>query len=200
MTAMSDVEASAWEERYREGRTRWERGRLHPAFAAWRKAGALNAEHVIVPGCGRSPELVEFAALATRVTGLDVVDSALEHQRRALAARGLEAQLEDVSLFDWKPRGIADLVYEQTCLCAFPPERHPAYERAVHTWLAPKGRLFALFMQVGHDGGPPFDCSLGDMRKLFPEERWSWPDPPFRVFDHPALEDAHELAVVLVKT
>jgi len=45
-----------------------------------------------------------------------------------------------------------DAIYEQTCLCALYPDRWRQYADQLHRWLAPGGRLYALF----------------------PEPRWLW--------------------------
>ncbi|RME60095.1 hypothetical protein D6779_02790 [Candidatus Parcubacteria bacterium] len=66
--------------------------------------------------------------------------------------------------------------YKQIHLRTVPPEQRAAYEARLYRWLAPGGLLFGLFMQTGAEGGPPFHCDLMDMRRLFAEDRWAWPE------------------------
>jgi SAM-dependent methyltransferase len=103
------------------------------------------------------------------VVGLDLAESAVADQASRLGAdRAVRA---DVTT--WMPDELFDAVYDQTCLCALPPELWVAYEAQLRRWLRPGGRLFVLFMQTGQEGGPPFDCAIPTMRTLFAS--WKWP-------------------------
>ena len=72
----------------------------------------------------------------------------------------------------WQPAEPFDAIYDQTCLCALPPEIWPDYAARLHGWLRPGGRLFVLFMQTGSRGGPPFHCDLTEMQRLFAPTHW----------------------------
>ena len=167
---MTGLPVEFWETRFQEGRTPWERGTLNPAFVDWRASGALTACRVLVPGAGKSPEPAAFLADGFDVMALDLAESAVIDQQARLGAERV-AQA-DVTL--WSPDAPFDAIYDQTCLCALPPQIWPAYEARLRTWLRPGGRLFILFMQTGRAGGPPFDCPLPAMRRLF--FGWTWPD------------------------
>ena len=169
---MSDTQAVNWEERYQAGTTRWERGAVNPAFVAWRASGALSPCRILVPGAGRSPEPAELAGAGFDVTVLDVAPSAASFQRERLGGAGAVVQSD---LFAWAPQTPFDAVYDQTCLCALPPALLPQYEALLARWVRPGGSLFALFMQTGKEGGPPFDCPIPLMRELFARMRWTWP-------------------------
>ena len=168
--AMTELPDGFWESRFQEGRTPWERGVLHPAFLAWRAAGTLAPCRVLVPGAGKSPEPAAFLAAGFDVMALDLAESAVRDQQARLGAH--RAVRADVTR--WQPDAPFDAIYDQTCLCALPPPLWPAYEAQLRTWLRPGGRLFILFMHRGREGGPPFDCSMPDMRALF--SGWAWPD------------------------
>ena len=99
-------------------------------------------------------------------------------------------------LLSWKPDAPFDAIYEQTCLCALDPLYWKAYELRLATWLKPGAPLFALFMQTGADGGPPFDCPVARMRELFEDARWQWPEELGRI-PHPM--GMHEEAAMLVR-
>ncbi len=172
---MSRTQAIDWEGRYRDGRTGWERQGLHPSFIAWRDSGALAPPgRVLVPGAGRSPEPLRLAEAGFGVTIVDAAPSAVAVQQEWLQGTGAEAFVAD--LFTWEPPAPFDLIYDQTCLCALPPALWPDYAARLARWLRPGGRLFALFMQTGTEGGPPFHCDLAAMRALFGAELWIWPD------------------------
>ncbi len=166
----------AWEARYRRGETGWDRGAPSPALQAWLGAGELAPCRVLVPGCGRGHEVVALARLGFEVTAIDIAPSAVHALKRALEDEGLAARVILGDLFAFEEAAAFDAVYEQTCLCAIEPARRAAYAQRLHAWLKPEGRLLALFMQTGREGGPPFHCDLLAMRRLFAESHWEWPE------------------------
>jgi hypothetical protein len=103
---------------------------------------------------------------------------AAERVRAAsLAAAGdILAEVVPSDLFTYRPDRLFEAIYEQTCLCALPPDRWAAYEQRLATWLTPGGRLFAAFMQTDSIDGPPFACRPEAMRELFAADRWEWPE------------------------
>ncbi|WP_026280174.1 methyltransferase domain-containing protein [Thioalkalivibrio sp. ALJ1] len=174
MTAEAEAD---WEARYQAGSTRWDRGAASPSLERWLEVTALApGARIVVPGCGFGHEVPALAARGCKVIGLDVAPTPVEHLRQRLAADGLAAEVVQADMLTWQPEMPVDGVYEQTSLCALPPEQWSAYERQLHAWLRPGGELFACFMQTGRDGGPPFHCALSDMQATFLEERWEWRD------------------------
>jgi SAM-dependent methyltransferase len=164
--------AMDWEARFSADEAPWERPGLHPAFLDWRQQGVFKSgERVIVPGCGRSPELARYAKAGLDVVGADLSRSAIAFQRHALESASLDAELIEGDVLEQRFEARFDFVYEQTFLCAIPPRLRGEYEAATHDWLKPGGRLLALFMQKEERGGPPYDCSLEAMRELFPADR-----------------------------
>lgn len=159
-----------WESRFKDSRTPWERGEMNPAFTAWRASGALAPCRILVPGAGRSPEPAAMLAQGFDVQAIDLADSAVAFQSRAIGA----ARVAQADVTTWMPDAPFDVIYDQTCLCALPPSLWAAYEAQLRRWLRPGGRLFVLFMQTGRAGGPPFDCPVADMRRLF--GAWRWPE------------------------
>ncbi len=166
---MTILPTEFWEDRFKEGRTPWERGEINPAFTAWRETGALAPCRVLVPGAGRSPEPLAMLEAGFDVVALDLADSAVAFQASRLGQD--RAVMGDVT--SWEPEVRFDVVYDQTCLCALPPPLWSAYEAQLRKWVKPGGRLFVLFMQSEREGGPPFDCPLPAMRALF--SAWAWP-------------------------
>ena len=191
-----DARRTEWEERYAAGRTGWDRGEASPALRAWLAVGAVPRGRVLVPGCGTGHEVVELARQGCEVTAVDIASQPVASLRARLQAGGLAAEVVQADLLSWQPSAPFDAIYEQTCLCALDPAHRSAYELRLATWLRPHGTLFALFMQTEADEGPPFCCAIEDMRLLFDDARWRWPEDYGRI-PHP--NGLHEEAVALVR-
>jgi SAM-dependent methyltransferase len=191
-----------WEKRFALGETPWDRGATNPQLGAWLASGALQPCRILVPGCGSGYEVAALAAAGFNVTALDYAPVAIERTRTLLETSNLKAELVEANVLAWQPHGAFDAIYEQTCLCALYPDQWRAYADRLHRWLAPSGRLYALFVQFQRPGaaegaiqGPPYHCDINGMRALFPEPLWSWPKPPYPLTSHP--RGLAELAVVL---
>lgn len=199
---MSGPDREFWRRRFLESDTPWDRGAANPALTAWLDSGELTPCRILVPGCGTGHEVALLAARGFAVTALDYAPEAVEATRARLAAAGVEAQLIEADALAWQPEEPLEAVYEQTCLCALHPDHWGTYAQQLHRWLAPQGRLFALFMQAARPGGaegfvegPPYHCDIHGMRALFPASLWHWPKPPYPRSPHP--RGIHELAVCL---
>ena len=173
-----------WEARYQAASVPWERDGLNPAFTAWLPWLEKQQGSVLVPGCGRSPEMRAFADLGFYAVGIDLAESAARFQEAALTQSEGRGEVVTSNLFDWSPKTPVDIIYEQTCLCALKPEHWAAYETQLTRWLRPGGSLLVLFMQTGEAGGPPFHCDLDAMAELFAPDRWVWENTPLRS-EHP---------------
>ncbi|MBN8891509.1 MAG: methyltransferase domain-containing protein [Rhodospirillales bacterium] len=195
MTELPATQAADWEQRYREGRTGGERGGLNPAFLAFLADGTLAPGRILVPGAGRSHEPLALARAGFQVVALDISPSAVAAQQERLAGTPGRAELAD--LFTWEPEMPLDAVYDQTCLCALPPALLDAYAARLARWVRPGGVLAALFMQTGRPGGPPYHCDLHQMRALFPDDAWAWPEIPHPMVAHPG--GTAEIPVALVR-
>ena len=155
-----------------------------------------------MPGCGSGYEVVELALAGFEVTGLDYADEAIGRAHQRLKDAEVDATLIQADVLGWKPDRPFDAVYEQTCLCALYPDDWVGYAGQLHRWLAPGGKLFALFLQLlrpdaaqGFVQGPPYHCDINAMRALLGGPGWRWPKPPYARTTHPA--GLAELAVVL---
>jgi len=185
-----------WEQRYQKGETGWDRGAASPALSHWLAAelagdlqGDLTGElteaaRILIPGCGRGHEVLALAERGFDVTAIDIAPSAVAHLKQQLIEAQLQAEVILGDLFSYAPEASFDAVYEQTCMCAIQPDQRAAYEQQLYGWLKPGGRLLALFMQTGAEGGPPFHCDVPDMRGLFPVSRWQWPSAEAQKVPH----------------
>jgi SAM-dependent methyltransferase len=174
-----------WQARYDQGQTGWDRGGVSPTLVQWLAAGDMRPCRILVPGCGRGHEVVALAKAGFDVTGVDFAPAAVVAVQRQLASLGLVADVVQSDLFAYRPDRPFAAIYEQTCLCALPPERWAEYEERLAAWLTLGGRLFAAFMQTDSADGPPFACHPEAMRELFAADRWDWPER-LEPQEHPA--------------
>ncbi len=163
-----------WEDRYQQGQTGWDRGAASDNLFYWINNKILKPCRILIPGCGNGYEAIALAQQGFEVVAIDIAPTPVKNLREALDAKGLQAEVIQADFFEWRPDKPFDAIYEQTSLCALPPELWSQYEDRLFSWLKPGGQLFAHFMQTGQDGGPPFHCEIGDMRSLFTEDRWKW--------------------------
>ena len=187
-----DSERAPWQQRYEQGATGWDRGAPSPALLQWFDDGLFeDVKTVAVPGCGRGHEVVELARRGFDVTAIDFAPAAIEALSTKLAEGGTSATLIHGSVLEFHPHTQFDAAYEQTCMCALPPEQWGDYELQLAKWLKPGGTLFALFMQTNKPNGPPFHCDMKTMREIFNATRWEWPTERKRI-EHPS--GLHEFA------
>ncbi|WP_291842611.1 methyltransferase domain-containing protein [Maricaulis sp.] len=207
MNQNEDRSALDWEARFRNNDTPWERPGVHPAARNWLESGTLAPGHsVIIPGCGRCPEVAAFARAGLNVTAADLSGTAIAWQKAKLQKEDLSCEYLEGDILGsgdrrWQPDEPADRVYDQTFLCAIHPRLRERYADALaNLWLKPGGQLLALFMQKNERGGPPFGCPLDAMRELFSDRLWIWPDPGnIEAWPHPSLNGKPELSAVLTR-
>lgn len=167
----SDID---WESRYQAQMTGWDRGSSSPHLHSWLDSGLLKPCRIIVPGCGNGYEVLTLAKLGFEVTAIDIAETPVINLKQQLAEQALSASVLQQNFFDHAPAQAYDAIYEQTSLCALPPEQWQNYAHLLRDWLKPSGNLFAQFMQTHQDGGPPWHCPIEHMHTLFNEEDWQW--------------------------
>ena len=167
---------NTWEARYQAGTTGWDRGSSSRNLSYWLDNDLLKPCRILIPGCGNGYEVLTLAKLGFDVVAIDIAPSAINNLQTMLDDAGLKAELILADFFKWHPDEKFDAVFEQTSLCALPQCQWEQYEAQLHKWLKPQGKLFAAFMQTGKEGGPPFHCSLVNMKQLFSNEKWGWSD------------------------
>ena len=187
----------AWEDRYQSGQTGWDRGAASPAIFTWMEHKQLKPCRIFIPGCGRGYEVAILAERGFQVTAVDITTAAMVSVRGLLAQQGVSATLIQADLLQWEADFPFDAIYEQTSLCALPPETWDEYADRLWRWLKPGGQLFALFMQTDQPGGPPFHCGMDRMEILFPVRRWVWSEKTPMQVKHPS--GRQELGYVLVR-
>jgi len=163
-----------WENRYQQGTTGWDRGEASPNLLYWLDNELLNPCRILIPGCGNGHEVIALAERGFDVVALDIAPTPVANLRKALQERQLNAEIIQTDFFTYEPNKPVDAIYEQTSLCALPPDRWASYEKCLYQWLKPNGKLFAQFMQTDEQGGPPFHCDITLMINLFSAHRWQW--------------------------
>jgi SAM-dependent methyltransferase len=191
-----------WQHLFEQHTTPWDRGGANPQLRAWLDDCTLAPCRILVPGCGKGHEVLALAEAGFDVTALDYTPAAVAEVQQRLKQAGLHAQVLQADVRTWMPDASFEAIYEQTCLCALHPDDWAVYAAQLHHWLAPGGRLFALFMQTLKPGaaegliqGPPYHCDIHGMRALFPTAHWHWPAPPYPRANHPS--GIFEIGVVL---
>lgn len=168
----SPRESEFWEQRFREGRTRWDLGGPTPVFVQLLEGkDAPPPGKILVPGCGNGHDVLLFARHGFEALGVDFAPTAVENATRAAREAGLadKARFERANIFDVGERhaGQFDYVLERACFCAIDPVDRERYVETMARVLKPGGRLFALFFRGPKDGGPPFAASEEELRASF---------------------------------
>jgi len=191
-----------WQERFRARHMPWDRGAPNPQLGRWLDSNVLAPCRILVPGCGTGHEVAVLAQKGFDVTALDYAPAAIASTAERLRRASAHATLVEGDALVWRAPAPFDAIYEQTCLCALHPDHWRRYAERLDEWLAPAGRLYALFMQVARPGaadglieGPPFHCDINAVRALLPETKWEWPAPPYGRVPHSGTW--FELAVIL---
>lgn len=167
-------EDNIWETRYQVGSTGWDRGSSSINLSYWLDNDLLKPCRILIPGCGNGYEVLTLAKRGFDVVAIDIAPSAINNLQTMLDEQNLTAKLVLGDFFTWQPNLKFDAIFEQTSLCALPPELWEQYEKQLFSWLKSQAKLFAQFMQTGKEGGPPFHCELKDMSELFSTTKWTW--------------------------
>ncbi len=169
-----ETDENIWEQRYQKKQTGWDRGKPSEALLYWLNSGLVSPCRILVPGCGNGYEVLQLAQKGFDVTAIDIAPSPIKNLSSSLKKANLKANLIQADFFNWTPESPFDAIYEQTSLCALPPELWVQYEKQLYQWLKPEGVLLAQFMQTNQEGGPPYHCEMQDMNELFSDKRWLW--------------------------
>jgi SAM-dependent methyltransferase len=157
--------------------------------------GDVRGKRALVVGCGGGEDIVALNAMgATNLAGIDLSDRELEHARRHLAERNVQARLvqgtaEDLSAF---PDAAFDLAVSVHALLYV--ERIDRCFAEVFRVLAPGG-LFAFSVQHPFDTMTSEDLPVTVQRSYFEgQEDWEWDFPEhgvradFRSWSRPVSE------------
>jgi SAM-dependent methyltransferase len=153
-----------WRQRWRDGRTGWDQGGIHPLFpellAAAKQSGLAAGARILEPGCGRAHTSAALAQSGFRMTAFDVSELAIT-AARALYQNVPHLELTVADLFApaaaWS--GAFDAVYDRAVLCALPRAVRARYVATVSGVLKPGGLFLSLpfvRLHITDQDGPPF--------------------------------------------
>jgi SAM-dependent methyltransferase len=166
---------SYWQSRWREGRTAWDQGGVHPLFndlmREAQSAGLKSESRVIEPGCGRAHTGAALAKMKYQVTSFDVSKEAVE-AAKLLYAKESNLNLIVADLFSlpvsWS--NSFDAIYDRAVLCALPPPSRPAYVATCLRILKSGGLFLSIPFTKLHkseQSGPPFAIDEGGIEAHF---------------------------------
>lgn len=163
-----------WNSRYRSGKTPWDFGGVPAALQAYLRPGPPGTKpavrsRVLIPGCGSGYEIKAFAEAGYDVTAIDIAPAAVERARQVVGpALARHIVTGDFFQHDFAAASF-DVIYERTFLCAFPPDRRPAWRDRIATLLKDHGFLVGYFFYEDPvlEEGPPYGFARGTAEELF---------------------------------
>jgi thiopurine S-methyltransferase len=177
--------AAYWFERWREGRTGWHNDQpTQLLLKHWPALEIPPRAHVLVPLCGKSPDLLWLAAQECLVTGVELSPLAVEQffaenqltERTRDEADGKHWTAQSIEIingdiFDLRADTLADIaaVYDRAALIALPPPMRERYVSEVYGKL-PRG-CHGLLITMDYPplemDGPPFSVDDEEVHRLF---------------------------------
>ena len=159
-----------WDEKYKAGNTRWEKGAPSPVLKQYLERHPAQGR-ALVPGCGRGHEVALAVEQGLDAIGLDIAPTAIAQAREKyphLAERFVLGNLFDPP----KPmHGAFDVVLEHTCMSGLHPSMRADYRRGIDLTLRPGGLLIGVWyinpdLDPGEEG-PPFPFPEPELTALF---------------------------------
>ncbi|RME35267.1 MAG: thiopurine S-methyltransferase [Gammaproteobacteria bacterium] len=179
------MEPEFWHQRWQENQIGFHQDRVNETLEhCFPLLTPRPGEHVFVPLCGKSLDMLWLQEQGHPVTGVELSPLAVEGFFRENGLRYRSLRSGDLSrhdatgftlycgdFFDLQPVDVhsCTLVYDRAALVAFPPEMRPRY--AAHLLgLLPAGArilLVTLAYPGGEMEGPPFSVEEEEVRSLF---------------------------------
>ena len=149
------LNASYWNDRYRELDTRWDVGSVSTPLKTYFDQIKDRSISILIPGAGNSYEAEYLHQLGFKnVFVLDYAPLALMN----FSDRNSDFPSSHLLQEDFfEHRGKYDLIVEQTFFCALNVSLRPAYAKHMHDLLKPKGKLVGVLFNDNFDNDlPPF--------------------------------------------
>ncbi len=170
----------AWLERWLSGQTGWhEPGGNRNLQRYW----TLTGRRVLVPLCGKTPDLLWLEAEGNEVVGVELSQLAVEafFEENDIACERTDGELVEYRASDRNIRlfcgdyfafdaGPFDAHYDRGALIAVPPEMRARYARHTSSLLTDDALQFVITVEYGavDCAGPPFSVPSGEVRRLWP--------------------------------
>ena len=175
-----------WLARWESGQTGWHEAGGNSALRKfWPRLPAGN--RVLVPLCGKTPDLLWLAKQGLDVTGVELseiaaraffVESGIPFETKThgnlLCIRGVDQAVTivcgDYFQFSDKP---FDALYDRAALVALPPELRPDYVEHTRSLLKPGAAQLLITLEYDQvkANGPPFSVLHDEMSEYWPELR-----------------------------
>ncbi|MDJ0758696.1 MAG: thiopurine S-methyltransferase [Woeseiaceae bacterium] len=169
-----------WLNRWQEGRIGWHEAAGNRALKThWTATG----RNVLVPLCGKSPDLMWLCQQGNTVTGVELssiaateffAEHGLEHREKDGVFEALDKPLRIVvgDYFGFSETGF-NALYDRAALVALPGSVRPAY--AAHTQKLVDDGAFHLLVTLEYDqsraAGPPYSVGGDELAAYWPELR-----------------------------
>ncbi len=179
------MEPEFWHQRWQEGQIGFHQGRVNETLRrCFARLTPRPGEHVFVPLCGKSMDMLWLQEQGHPVTGVELSPLAVESffsdnglRYRSLRSGNLSRHdatgftLYCGDFFELEPVDVhrCTLAYDRAALVAFPPHMRPRYAQRLLELLPTGARmlLVTLVYPGGEMEGPPFSVEEEEVRALF---------------------------------
>jgi thiopurine S-methyltransferase len=174
--------SNEWLERWANGRTGWHQAEGN---AGLRKHWPETSGRVLVPLCGKSPDMLWLAARGHDVVGVELAEAAI---REFFAEQTLDFNFDDtgpmhcysavdlpITLYCGDYFSFAgdrfDGLYDRGALVAINPSLREKYIRVTRNLLNPDARRLIVTLEYEQDvvQGPPFAVTANEMTRYWPD-------------------------------
>ncbi len=168
----------AWLERWQIGRTGWHEP---DGNASLKRYWGHTGRRVLVPLCGKTPDLLWLESKGNAVTGIELSELAvtaffeengIEYTREANRFDALDRKLTLFcgDYFEHDATGSYDALYDRGSLVALPADVRPRYADHTRRLLTDEADLFVITVEYDQSQaeGPPFSLSVDELRSYWP--------------------------------
>jgi thiopurine S-methyltransferase len=170
-----------WIERWQERRTGWHES---GGNAGLRRHWRVSGRRVLVPLCGKTPDLKWLAERGNEVIGVELSEIAIQ---AFFEEQGLIFEIEDGVLPAWRAQGApitiylgdyfalsgirCDAHYDRAALVALPAELRPAYAAHTQTLLIPGAEQLVVTVEYEQSlaNGPPYSVPAQEVLRYWPD-------------------------------
>jgi thiopurine S-methyltransferase len=170
----------AWLERWETGQTGWHEPEGNRNL---QRHWTLTGKRVLVPLCGKSPDLLWLERLGNEVVGVELSEIAVAafFDENGIACERIDGELVEYRANERNIRlfcgdyfafdaGPFDAHYDRAALIAMPPELRPQYARHTSSLLTNEAVQFVVTVEydAGDCIGPPFSVPGRELSALWP--------------------------------
>lgn len=173
-----------WLARWQQGKIGWHEANGNAGLRKFWPRSAMGGR-VLVPLCGKSPDLLWLAEQGCDVTGVELSEVAaraffeetgipfdIEHINGQAWFRGLGKSVTIVcgDYFQFSTRSY-DALYDRASLVALPFQQRPDYVEHTKTLLKPEATVLLVTLEYEQSplaGGPPFSVTADEVESHWP--------------------------------